>query len=82
MQEAFHFGQDGIVDDAFIIFFVHVGFVVHLAHDSFAIVVWNIGVTRSSKVRNTPLSNHVSITSTFANQEKITNIASIVIFMD
>lgn len=82
MQEAFHFGEDGIVDDVFIIVFVCVGFVVHLAHDGFAIVVWNIGVTSSSKATNILFSNHVFITSTFANQENIMNIASIVIFMD
>lgn len=82
MQEAFHFGEDGIVDDAFIIVFIHVGFVVHLAYDGFAIVVWNIGVTSSSKATNIPFSNHVSITFAFANQEKIMNIVSIVIFMD
>ncbi len=82
MQEAFHFGQDGVVDDAFIIVFVGVGFVVHPAHDGFVIVVWNIGVTSSSKPTNIPSSNHVFITFTFANQEKIVNIASIVTFMD
>jgi hypothetical protein len=68
MQEVFHFGQDRIVDDAIIIVFVHVGFVVHLAHDGFAIVVWNIGVTSSSKAMNILFSNHVSITFAFANQ--------------
>jgi hypothetical protein len=59
-----------------------VGFVVHLAHDAFAIVLWNIGVTSSSKATNIHFSNHVSITSTFANQEKIMNNTSIITFMD
>jgi hypothetical protein len=82
MQEAFHFGQDGVVNDAFIIVFVGVGFVVHLAHDGFAIVVLDIGVTSSSKATNIPSFNHVSITFAFVNQEKIVNIASIITFMD